>query len=148
MLRLAVSLPHQCCPLSPPRLPPRLQGDESVKDRFPLREEQVLMYLDGDLPEEAIQQEMRLAVSQQRGPPPLCMLWHAALCCAVLCGLESSRRCGWRRGRLLHIMCIAAHAAAVLCTSRCSVVLSIAHPPSHHNPAIVPCLQFCPHPAP
>ncbi|EFN52611.1 hypothetical protein CHLNCDRAFT_58814 [Chlorella variabilis] len=36
-------------------------GDESQKERFGLREEQVLMYLDGDLPEEAIQQEMRQA---------------------------------------------------------------------------------------
>lgn len=37
------------------------KGDESVKERFQLREDQVLMYLDGDLPEEAIQQDMRLA---------------------------------------------------------------------------------------
>ena len=31
---------------------------------------QVLMYLDGDLPEEAIQQEMRLAVSMFTFPVP------------------------------------------------------------------------------
>ncbi|PSC71737.1 VTC domain-containing [Micractinium conductrix] len=37
------------------------KGDESVHERFDLREEQVLMYMDGDLPEEAIQQDMRHA---------------------------------------------------------------------------------------
>jgi hypothetical protein len=40
-----------------------LQGDESLKERFTLKEDQVLMYLDGDLPEEAKQQEMRHSVS-------------------------------------------------------------------------------------
>ncbi|KAL4855568.1 Vacuolar transporter chaperone 4 [Chlorella vulgaris] len=35
------------------------KGDESLKERFTLKEDQVLMYLDGDLPEEAKQQEMR-----------------------------------------------------------------------------------------
>ena len=51
-----------------------------MKDRFPLREEQVLMYLDGDLPEEAIQQEMRLAVS---AAAVLCTLRCAVLCSRI-----------------------------------------------------------------
>ena len=76
-----------------------------MKDRFPLREEQVLMYLDGDLPEEAIQQEMRLAVS---AAAVLCTLRCAVLCCAP----ESSRRCGWQHMSppLAHEPTPAAHA--------------------------------------
>lgn len=54
------------------------QGDESVKERFALREDQVLMYLDGDLPEEALQQELRLA-----GAPEEEVLRMSSLFCEV-----------------------------------------------------------------
>ena len=42
---------------------------------------QVLMYLDGDLPEEAIQQEMRLAVSQAAVHAVPCALLHCCTFC-------------------------------------------------------------------
>lgn len=67
------------------------QGDESQKERFGLREEQVLMYLDGDLPEEAIQQEMRQAVgglplpwaaAQASVPAEPCFTPRLALACS------------------------------------------------------------------
>jgi hypothetical protein len=75
------------------------------------------MYLDGDLPEEAIQQEMRLAVS---AAAVLCTLRCAVLCCAP----ESSRRCGWQHMSppLLRMLCSPLQCS----TKHCSVARSTA----------------------